>query len=58
MDVPNFSCEIALNFMPTDLTDAVSTLIQGMDWCRQATITKVYPTLRHHMLCRDRATMS
>ena len=31
------SCEIALIWMPLDLTDDKSTLVQVMAWCRQAT---------------------
>ena len=30
------SCEIALRWMPPDLTDDKSTLVQVMAWCRQA----------------------
>ena len=30
-------CEIAFNWMPQDLTDDKSTLVQVMAWCRQAT---------------------
>ena len=30
-------CEIALRWMPLDLTDDKSTLVQVMAWCRQAT---------------------
>ena len=30
------SCKIALRWMPLDLTDDKSTLVQVMDWCRQA----------------------
>ena len=30
-------CEIALKWLPPDLTDELSTLIQVMAWCRQAT---------------------
>ena len=32
------SCEIALRWMPLNLTDDKSTLVQVMAWCRQATI--------------------
>ena len=32
-----FSYEIALRWMPLDLTDDTSTLVQVMAWCRQAT---------------------
>ena len=31
-----FSCKIALRWMPLDLTDDKSTLVQVMAWCRQA----------------------
>ena len=31
------SCKIALIWMPLDLTDDKSTLVQVMAWCRQAT---------------------
>ena len=31
------SCKITLRWMPLDLTDDISTLIQVMAWCRQAT---------------------
>ena len=31
------SCEIALKWMPLDLIDDKSTLVQVMAWCRQAT---------------------
>ena len=31
------SCEIALRWMPLDLTDDKSTLVQVMAWCHQAT---------------------
>ena len=31
------SCEIALRWMPLNLTDDKSTLVQVMAWCRQAT---------------------
>ena len=31
------SCELALRWMPLDLTDDKSTLVQVMAWCRQAT---------------------
>ena len=33
----SISCEIALRWMPLDLTDDKSTLVQVMAWCRQAT---------------------
>ena len=31
------SCEIALRWMPLDVTDGKSTLVQVMAWCRKAT---------------------
>ena len=31
------SCEISISWMPLDLTDDKSTLVQVMAWCRQAT---------------------
>ena len=33
----NISCKIVLKWMPVDLTDGKSTLVQVMAWCRQAT---------------------
>ena len=33
----SISCEIAIRWMPLDLTDDESTLVQVMAWCRQAT---------------------
>ena len=33
----DISCKIALRWMPLDLTDDKSTLVQVMTWCRQAT---------------------
>ena len=33
----DISCKIALRWMPLDLTDDKSTLVQVMAWCRQAT---------------------
>ena len=33
----SISCEIVLKWMPMDLTDGKSTLVQVMAWCRQAT---------------------
>ena len=33
----SISCEIALRWMPQDLTDDKSTLVKVMAWCRQAT---------------------
>ena len=34
--VAEVSCEIALKWMPLDLTDDKSTLVQVMAWCCQA----------------------
>ena len=31
------SCKVVLKWMPVDLTDGKSTLVQDMAWCRQAT---------------------
>ena len=33
----SISCEIAIRWMPQDLTDDKSALVQVMAWCRQAT---------------------
>ena len=33
----SISCKIVLKWMPMDLTDGKSTLVQVMAWCRQAT---------------------
>ena len=33
----DISCKIALRWMPLDLTDDKSTLVQVMAWCRQVT---------------------
>ena len=33
----DISCKIALRWMPLDLTDDESTMVQVMAWCRQAT---------------------
>ena len=33
----NISCKIVLKWMPMDLTDGKSTLVQVMAWCHQAT---------------------
>ena len=33
----SISCKIVLKWMPMDLTDGKSTLVQVMVWCRQAT---------------------
>ena len=35
-DGRGISCKIALRWMPLDLTDDKSTLVQVMAWCRQA----------------------
>ena len=37
IDIFSISCEIALTWMPKDLTDDLSTLVLVMAWCRQAT---------------------
>ena len=37
VDILSISCEIALSWMPQDFTDDKSTLVQVMDWYRQAT---------------------
>ena len=37
IDALSISCEIALMWMPQDLTDDLSILVQVMAWCRQAT---------------------
>ena len=37
------SYEIALRWMPQDLTDDKSTLVQVMAWCRQATSSQCWP---------------
>ena len=37
IDILSIACEIALRWMPKDLADCYSTLIQVMAWCRQAT---------------------
>ena len=40
------SCELALRWMPLDLTDYKSTLVQVMTWCHQATshyLSQCYP---------------
>ena len=36
MDILSIFCEIALRWMPQDLTDNKRTLVQVMAWCRQA----------------------
>ena len=41
------SCKIALRWMPLDLTNEKSTLVQVMAWCRQATshyLKQCWPT--------------
>ena len=50
----DISYEIALRWMPQDLTDDESTLVQGMAWCHQAmqqaiTWANVDPDLCYHM---------
>ena len=37
VDILSISCEIALRWMPQDITDDKSTLVQVMGWCLQAT---------------------
>ena len=37
IDVLSISCEIAFRWMPQELTDNMSTLVQVIAWCRQAT---------------------
>ena len=37
IDGGSISCKIVLKWMPMDLTDGKSTLVQVMAWCRQAT---------------------
>ena len=37
IDGLSISCKIVLKWMPMDLTDGKSTLVQVMAWCRQAT---------------------
>ena len=42
----SISCKIVLKWMPMDLTDGKSTLVQVMAWCRQATgyyLTQCWP---------------
>ena len=34
----SISCEIALRWLPQNLTDDLSTLVQVMAWCHRATI--------------------
>ena len=38
IDIWSISCEIALRWMPQDLINKKSTLVQVMAWCRQAAI--------------------
>ena len=47
------SCEIALGWLPLELTEDKSTLVQVMAWCRKATsytCTNVDPYLHRHMV--------
>ena len=37
INILSIFCEIAISWMPQDLTDYLSTLVQVMAWCRQAT---------------------
>ena len=37
IDILSISCDIELSWMPQDLTDDQSILVQVMAWCRQAT---------------------
>ena len=37
INILSILCEIVLSWMPQDLTDDKSTLVQVMAWCRQAT---------------------
>ena len=46
----SISCKIVLKWMPMDLTDGKSTLVQVMAWCRQATshyLSHCWPRSRH-----------
>ena len=43
IDISSLSSEIAPRWMPQDLTDDKSTLVQVMAWCRQATLNKPLP---------------
>ena len=46
------NCEIALKWIPLDLTDDESILVQVMAWCRQATshyLSQCWPRSHHHM---------
>ena len=52
----SISCDIALRWMPQDLTGDQSTLIQVMDWCWQATshyLNQCWLVLWHHMVSLD-----
>ena len=48
------SYEIALRWMPLDLADDKSTLVQVMAWCRQAKshpkLIKMHPPLKQSMM--------
>ena len=46
----NVSCEIALRWMPQDLTDDKSTLVQVMAWYSQATGLALLKQKCHHMV--------
>ena len=41
-DILAISCEIALSWMPQELTDGKSTMVHVMAWCRQACSPSVY----------------
>ena len=48
IDSWGISCEIGLRWMPLDLTDDKSTMVQVMGWCRQATshyLSQCWPRL-------------
>ena len=49
MNILSIFCEIAIRWMPQHLTDNLSTLVQVMAWCRQATshyLRQCWPTGR------------
>ena len=43
----SISCKIVLKWMPMDLTDGKSTLVQVMAWCRQETSHYLSQCWRH-----------
>ena len=49
IDILSISCEIHLKWMPQDLNDDKSTLVQVMAWCLQAMLSHVDPDLCCHM---------